>query len=94
MASKTLTPRTPKKGPKAPKAAGRPVRGATHRLELRRHKASTSVRVRDRHLALLHKVADDQEIPLSEALELVIDTAGQVLDVNVRADKRTVLGWA
>lgn len=89
MASKI--PPTPRK---APKAAGRPARGAAHRLELRRFKASTSVRIRDRHLALLHKVAEDQEIPLSEALELVIDTAGQVLDVDVRADKRTVLGWA
>lgn len=88
---KPLTPGTPKK---VPKPAGRPVRGAAHRLELRRHKASTSIRVRDRHLALLHKVAEEQEIPLSEALELVIDTAGKVLDVNVRADKRTVLGWA
>lgn len=92
MASKKPpTPRTPKR---APKAAGRPVRGATNRLELRRYKASTSVRVRDRHLALLHKVAETREIPLSEALELVIDTAGVSLGVNVRADKRTVLGWA
>ena len=75
------------------KKAGRKPRGAANRIEVRRHGASTTLRVKDRHIALLHKLAAKRELPLSEALELALDTACTELGVKVRASKTAELGW-
>ena len=76
------------------KKAGRKPEGRTNRIEIRRHSASTTLRIQDRHIALLHKLAARREIPLSEALEFALEEACGQVGVKVRASKNSELGWA
>lgn len=75
------------------KKVGRKTEGRTNRIEIRRHAASTTLRIQDRHIALLHKLADKQKLPLSGALELALDVACDLEGIKVRASKTSALGW-
>lgn len=75
------------------KKPGRKPVGRVNRIELRRRKASTTLRVQDRHIVLLHKLASRRRSSLSEALEFALDeTCGQV-GITVRTSKTSELGW-
>ena len=79
---------TVKKG----KAGRKPVdRG--NRVELKRHQASTTLRISDEALALLRKVAGKREEALADTVEQAIKRLAQAEKVKVVADRRTALGW-
>ena len=85
-----------KKTAAQPKArVGRPTRtNAEHRLDLRRRKASTSLRIADKDLALFEKLAEKWKLTLPEAFERVVTASATRAKVHVAQDPSADLGWS
>ena len=77
-------------------SVGRPYarEGAEHRLDLRRRKASTSLRVTDRDLVLFQKLATKWGVPLPEAFSQLVSAAAGRARVVVAQDPNADLGWS
>ena len=63
-------------------------------MDLRRRKASTSLRVADKDLALFEKLAEKWKMTLPEAFERVVRASAGKARVHVAQDPSADLGWS